>query len=145
MAEMITETVDDSDVIGSYNRVVDVIADLQAALERIPEQFREAATLEIWAYDWEGSCITYERPITPEEIAERAACIEAQRLRASKAAENRQVEEWLRNIRIYTGITDRDEAMEFLRTNQEANRYHPDVFVKPKWADSDTKRPWAKD
>ena len=128
MKEMITETVADSDVIGSTNRIVDLIADLRAKLESVPEEFRDSATLEVWAYDWEGSCITYERPITEEEIAAGIESIEAQRRRADKAAKNRQTEAWLRNIRIGARIPDRDEAMEFLRTSPEANQYHPDVY-----------------
>jgi hypothetical protein len=127
MTEMITETVADSDVIGGTNCIVDLIAALQAKLETIPEQFRGTATLEICAYDWDGSHIEYERPITDAEIADRAARIEAQRQRAAKASDDRQLETWLRNIRI-AGITDRDEAMEFLRTDPDANNYHPDVY-----------------
>ncbi|MEY9198731.1 hypothetical protein ABIA16_003847 [Sinorhizobium fredii] len=128
MKEMITETVADSDVVGGTNRVVDLIADLQSKLECIPEEFRSVAVLEIEAYDWMGSCITYERPITDEEIAARAARIEEQRQRASMASENRQIDEWLRNIRLGAGILDRDEAMNFLRTNPDANNYHPAVY-----------------
>jgi len=142
MTEMITEMVADSDIIGTTNCIVDLINDLQAALEKIPEEFRASATIEVWAYDWEGSGVTYERPITDEEIADRSARIEAQRQRASNAAERNKTEVWLRNIRIGTEFSDRDEAMEFLRTSEEANRYHPDVF-KPRLADSDSKRPWS--
>ncbi|MBX4941123.1 hypothetical protein [Rhizobium binae] len=128
MAEMITERVDDSDIVGSSIRVVDLIAALQAVLERVPQDFRAVATLEIEAWDWNGSHIEYERPITDAEIAARAAAIEEQRQRAAKAKADREVEAWLRNIRINTGIKDRDEAMEFLRTNADANHYHPAVF-----------------
>jgi hypothetical protein len=128
MTEMITETVPDSDVIGGSNCIVDLIAHLQATLEKVPEEFRSVATIEIEAYDWIGSQVTYQRPITEAEVVARLDRIERQRLYAAKSAENRQIDAWLRNIRLNTGIMDRDDAMEFLRTNPDANHYHPDVF-----------------
>jgi hypothetical protein len=128
MSEMITETVPDSDFVDHTIRVVDLIANLQATLEKIPEEFRSVAVLEIEAYDWMGSQVTYQRPITQQEIDARLEKIERQRQYAAKAAENREIDAWLRNIRLGSGIRDRDEAMEFLRTNPDACNYHPDVY-----------------
>ena len=128
MPEMITERLPDSDVISGSNRIVDLIALLQAKLEEIPEEFRSVATVEVNAYDWEDSYIEYERPITEAETAERLARIDARRQRAAETKDRREVEEWIRNIRIYAGIMDRDEAMNFLQTDTEANNYHPSVY-----------------
>ena len=137
MPEMITETVSDSDVINGSNRIIDMIADLQAVLARIPEEFRSEATIVVEAYDWEGSHVQYERPITDAEIADRAARIEAQRQRVG----DKIPEEWLRNVRLNV-IEGRDEAAEFIRTNQEANKYHPDVWP-PTPEHPAGYRPWA--
>lgn len=126
--DMLTETVADSDVMGGSNRIVDLIAKLQEKLECIPEEFRSVAVLEIEAYDWFGSRITYERPVTDEEIKARLDEIDRQRARASKALQDREIESWIRNIRLGAGIMDRDEAREFLETNPEANNYHPDLY-----------------
>jgi hypothetical protein len=123
---MKTITVTDNDVVGSDTRLVDVIAALQDALAKIPEEFRDVAELEIWAYDWEGSCVTYSRPLTNDEQAERLAGIERQRLHADKNMND----EWLRNVRIATGLTDRALALEFIQNNPDANQYHPDIYTR---------------
>lgn len=107
--------------------VATLISRLTAALEMVPVEYRSVARLEIYAYDWDGSAVTFERPMTDVEIAARHAAIEQQR----QNAEARFNEEWVRNVRLYVGIANRSEAREFIATNPEANAYHPDVFKKP--------------
>lgn len=126
--EMITETVSDSDVVGSCNTLVELIAELQAALSKVPEEFRGSATLNVEAYDWCGSNVTYERPITDAEIAESAAVIERQRQNAAKHEKTREFDEWVRNVRINTDMKDRDEAVAFIKSDPQANKFHPDAY-----------------
>lgn len=121
-------------------RVIDLIVSLQKALAGIPEEFRDIATLEIYAYDWEGSEITYTRPMTQDELDSREAAIEKQRL----AADAGYCGGWLRNVRMNV-TSDRAEAEAFIRSSSEANKYHPDVYVKPTFVEStdDDRRPWG--
>lgn len=126
--EMVNVSVGEIDVDLSAGKIVDLIAALQGVLDSVPAEFRDVATVNFAAYDWEGIFCEYERPITEEEIQARAAEIERQRLRAANAAQNRELEGWIRNIRLGAGIIDRDEAMNFLKTNADANSYHPAVY-----------------
>ncbi|WP_312412015.1 hypothetical protein [Shinella sp.] len=126
--EMIIETVADSDLIGPCTTLVDLIADLQAALEKVPEEFRGSAVLNIEAYDWTGSQITYERPITDEELAARAEAVERQRQNAAKYEKTRLFDEWVRNVRLNTDIKDRDEAIAFIKSDSESCKFHPDSY-----------------
>lgn len=126
--EMVNVSVGEIDVDLSAGKIVDLIAALQGVLDSVPAEFRDVATVNFAAYDWEGIFCEYERPMTDEEYEAQREKIERQRLAAAKAAENREIDEWLRNIRLSTGMIDRDEAMNFLKNNPDANNYHPSVY-----------------
>lgn len=122
--EMVTVAVGELDMDLTDGKIIDLIAALQGILDTVPEEFRDSAEVNFSAYDWNGIFCGYHRPMTDEEKQARMARIERQRL----AKQNRETDEWIRNIRLGAGILDRDEAMIFLRTNPEANHYHPDVY-----------------
>jgi len=111
------------DVVGNnVHSLVGLISALQAELEKIPEENRASAEVEIWAYDWEGSCVSYVREMTQAEKSARLAEIDRQRA----FADSRMRDDWLRAVRMRYGL-GRDEAIEFIRTNADANELHPDL------------------
>lgn len=131
MDETVLETVPGSDNIDNGLPLAEFIALLQDALNRVPEQFRHLATFNIHAYDCDGVDVTYERPVTFEERAAKAALIESQRRTIVVQERQRKMDEWIRNVRISTGM-NRDEAIAFIEGSTESNQYHPDNKVARK-------------
>lgn len=139
--ETILETVPGSDQIDNGLPLAELIAQLQSALDRVPEQFRHVAKFNVYAYDWVGVDVTYERPVTSDELDAKAALIESQR-RKAPVSENPQVmNEWIRNVRL-CHTEDRDEAIAFIQTSTESNQYHPDVYRRPMICAEPGPRPW---
>lgn len=140
--ETVLETLPGSEQIDVDLPLADFIAQLQEALSQVPEEFRSVATFNVHAYDWDGVDVTYERPVTDEEIAAKAALIESQRRTAPVSEDRQTMEEWVRNVRLGLGM-DRDEAGEFIRSSTESNQYHPANRVKNKKMDP-ADYPWVR-
>lgn len=140
--ETFLETVPGSDQIDNSLPLAEFIAQLQAALKQVPEEFRSVATFNVHAYDWEGVDVTYERPVTEEELSAKAALIESQRRTVAVLENQRTMENWIRNVRLGLGM-DRDEAREFIQASTESNKYHPDNVIKRKKMDP-SDYPWAR-
>lgn len=144
--ETILETVPGSDQIDHYLPLVEFIAQLQSALDQVPERFRHVATFNIHAYDWDGVDVTYERPVTFEERAAKAALIESQRRTVAVLENQRTMEEWIRNVRLALGGFEdvtRQQALEYIQSTTESNQYHPDNTVARKKMDP-ADYPWKR-
>jgi hypothetical protein len=125
--KIVTEHVDSSHIqdIGQTN-LKSLIARLQSVLDSVPAEHREAATLEVLAYDWEGVDVFYNRQMTDAEYQEHVAVVDAQR----KATDGPLREDWIRNVRMNGPMgpgAPRDWAVSFIRDNPESNRFHPDL------------------
>ncbi len=129
---------DVSDILDFDAPLVQVVAQLRSILNSVPEECRDIAVLDIEAYDWLGVSVRYERPMTPEEEAERLAKINAQR----EAINGPIHPDWIRNIRMYGPYSDRSEAEIYIRENAESLKYHPDVYQPPRMANPYSQKPW---
>lgn len=135
VVETIEIELDDSDVIDGDQSLAELIASLQSLLDRVPEEHVQAARIKVFAHDWEGSCVSYIREMTNEEKSARLAVIDRQRDFVGKTVRD----DWLRAVRMRYGL-GRDEAIEFIKTNADANELHPDLMVQKTVS---SVRPWA--
>lgn len=101
----------------------ELILMLQEALELVPEEYRDAATISFDAYDWGGIECEYIRPPTAEEQS-AAAAIFADRERLIRETARPIYEEWVRKIRIRTGMS-RLGAVAYIATDDGAVIHHP--------------------
>lgn len=104
------------------NTVLEFIAYLQRGLEAIPEEYRQTASLDLAAYDWEGIFIGYTRPMTDEERAAiQATLLEGQELVASSTPD--EIEAWIRGVRFRID-SDRDSATALVMSGKAPKELH---------------------
>ncbi|NZD50495.1 hypothetical protein [Rhizobium leguminosarum] len=104
-------------------RVIDIIATLQAALDAVPTEYRNEVRLVQEAYDWGDTYLEVDRPPNAAEIAESER-LKADRAALVEASTQRDADEWVRKIRVLRGCS-RDDAEALILDGTESVAYHP--------------------
>ncbi|WP_320203738.1 hypothetical protein [Agrobacterium rosae] len=136
--EMIKVDVCEVELDGNQS-IVGLITKLQAALDMVPSEFRDVATVHFAAYDWEGVFVEYDRPPTEEERA-AADAVFADRQKLIQATSASDMEQWIRKLRLrYLSLTrgpgeslTREEAMEMIVNDEEVVSLHPKYSFRTK-------------
>ena len=121
MPKIIKEDVVISHVAGE--RLVDAIKILQDALDALPAEYRDIATLEMDAYDWGDTYVEVIRQPNADEIAKSEKLI-ADRAALISMSSKSDIEEWVRNVRVVRHCS-REDALALIDDGTEQVFGHP--------------------